>query len=112
MTKGQAIAAALAKIPRTDSLRRELRDESEILAKNCSMSGFVGLDTLQKGRFMQKQRLICGWEVLPSGEERTVVKVAEVTPEQRIRIVYEFWRTTQSEYHNRPTGIVDLGEID
>jgi len=75
-------------------------------------TGFVGLETLAKGNFMQKQRLICGWEVLPSGEQRDCVKVAEVTPDQRLKIVYEFWRTTQSEYHYRPTGIVDLGDLD
>jgi hypothetical protein len=32
-------------------------------------SGFVNLDTLTKGKFMQSQRLITGVELLPDGNE-------------------------------------------
>jgi hypothetical protein len=35
----------------------------------------------------------------------------DATKDEPLRIVYEFWRAAQSEYHYRPAGVVDLGEI-
>lgn len=29
-----------------------------------------------------------------------------------ISVTWEWWRITQSQYHRRPIGVVDLGEIE
>ena len=65
-----------------------------------------------KGRFMQNQRLITGVELLPDGSEMQVVKVAEVTPELKLQVVYEYWRAGfERSYHGAPAEY-DLGCID
>jgi hypothetical protein len=36
---------------------------------------------------------------------------AERTVEELLSVQWEFWRITQSQYHYRPVGEFDLGEI-
>lgn len=53
---------------------------------------------------MQNQRLITGVELLPDGSEMQVVKVAEVTPEMKLQVVYEYWRAGfERSYDGAPT---------
>jgi hypothetical protein len=75
-----------------------------------SHESFISLDTLARGRFMRDQRLLCGTELLPNGTEMQVIKVVEVR-DQKISVVWEYWREAQMRsYHGSPTEY-DLGEI-
>ena len=54
----------------------------------------------------------CRVELLPDGSEMQVVKVAEVTPELKLQVVYEYWRAGfERSYHGAPAEY-DLGCID
>lgn len=46
------------------------------------------------------------------GKQRIEKTGTAVVPDAPLKIVYAFWRATQSEYHYREVGEFDLGEIE
>ena len=48
-------------------------------------------------------------EVRP-GKVRPLLAEQNVVPDAP-RVTWEFWRVTQSEYHYRKVGVIDLGDI-
>lgn len=49
------------------------------------------------------------------GQQRREPSGTAIVPDvesANAKIVWEFWRITQSQYHRREIGIVDLGEIE